>query len=202
MVFPMPLQNHFSTWNRERKLAIILDVISRFRVQSILIVGASPGRESDGVLNSIERGLLNRNLEITFSGLFGEGGNWPNWIEADALDLPFADKSFDLVLSNAVIEHVGRQKDQLQFVREHQRVGIRWIITTPNKYFPVESHTQTIFRHFSKNWTSPLVTRLLSKKDLVKLLPEPGHVLGTTISPTFICSNAKMKSYSRIRLFS
>lgn len=198
MTLLQELQNLFSKWNRERKLAVILDTVSRYRVQSILIVGASPGRDSDGILNYIERGLLRRIPEITFSGLFSEGGNWPNWIEADALDLPFSDKSFDLVLSNAVIEHVGHEKEQLQFVREHQRVGINWIITTPNKYFPVESHTQTIFSHFSKGWTSPLVVRLLSKRDLVELLPEPSYILGTLISPTFICSNVKLKRCPKI----
>jgi len=195
MVLVQSLQNQFSKWNREQKLSIILDVVSRYNIQSVLIVGASPGRDSDRILNYIERGLLNQVPDVTFSGLFNEGGNWPNWINADALDLPFADKSFDLVLSNAVIEHVGHENDQLQFVREHQRVAIHWIITTPNRYFPVESHTQTIFRHFSKTWTSPLVSRLLSKKDLFRLLPEPSYILGTRLSPTFICSNAKLKRH-------
>jgi hypothetical protein len=187
------LQNIFSGWNRKRKLTIILNVISQNDVRSILVVGASPGRDSDGVLNYIERGLLNRLPDVTFSGLYRDGGNWPRWIEADALNLPFEDKSFDLVVSNAVIEHVGFESEQIQFVREHQRVGNYWILTTPNKFFPIESHTQTIFRHFSKRWNSPLVSRLLSKHDLLRLLPVPNYFLGTRFSPTFICSNAQLK---------
>jgi len=197
MALILHLQNSFSRWNRERKLTIIRDAVFRNGLKSILIVGASPGRESDVILNYIERGLLDSTPGIVFSGLFSDGGNWPNWIAADALDLPFEDNSFDLVFSNAVIEHVGNESNQLQFVREHQRVGINWIMTTPNKYFPVESHTQTLFRHFLKGWSSPLVDRLLSKNDLARLLPERSFILGSMFSPTFICSNMKLKRHPR-----
>lgn len=63
------------------------------------------------------------------------------YIKADALDLPFPDKSFDLVVSFAVIEHAGNRSKQRAFVRELCRVGKAVYITTPNRWFPIEFHT-------------------------------------------------------------
>ena len=61
---------------------------------------------------------------------------------------PFSDKSFDWVFSNAVIEHVGDDDAQLRFINEMLRVGKQVFFTTPNKYFPVESHTNVFFLHW------------------------------------------------------
>ena len=74
--------------------------------------------------------------------------------------LPFEDKSFDIVFSNSVIEHVTmplqgdarqrvRQTDwtieslrrQSFFAREINRVGVNYFVQTPHKHFPIEAHT-------------------------------------------------------------
>jgi ubiquinone/menaquinone biosynthesis C-methylase UbiE len=51
-----------------------------------------------------------------------------------------ADKQFDVVFSNSVIEHVGKGKEQADFAKEVKRVGKRYWIQTPNKHFPIEPH--------------------------------------------------------------
>lgn len=61
-------------------------------------------------------------------------------IEASALAIPFADKSFDIAFSNSVIEHVGSWEDQKQFAREVSRVGHKLWIQTPARSFPIEPH--------------------------------------------------------------
>ncbi|MFN9547054.1 MAG: class I SAM-dependent methyltransferase [Cyanobacteriota bacterium] len=72
------------------------------------------------------------------------------FILADACQLPFADNSFDLVFCSAVIEHVGSRQRQQDLIRELTRVGRIAIITTPNRYFPLEFHTLTPLLHWLK----------------------------------------------------
>jgi hypothetical protein len=61
---------------------------------------------------------------------------------ANGLSLPFPDRSFDVVHSSAVIEHVGSERNQIRFVRELARVSKRAVfLTTPNRWFPVEFHS-------------------------------------------------------------
>jgi ubiquinone/menaquinone biosynthesis C-methylase UbiE len=70
----------------------------------------------------------------------------PCYAVFDGCHLPFPDKSFDLVFSNAVIEHVpGRQK---QFADEVMRVGKSWFVTTPNYWYPFETHYHLPFIQF------------------------------------------------------
>lgn len=71
-------------------------------------------------------------------------------IEANAR-LPFADASFDIATSNAVLEHVGSPAHQDFFVRELSRIAKRVFITVPNRYFPVEHHTALPLVHYSDN---------------------------------------------------
>ena len=59
----------------------------------------------------------------------------------DGRALPFDDGAFDIVFSNAVLEHVGSAEQQAYFVRECLRVGTRVFLTTPDPAFPVDSHT-------------------------------------------------------------
>jgi hypothetical protein len=69
-------------------------------------------------------------------------------IEADGRELPFADGEFDVAHSNAVIEHVGPWPDQQRFMSELLRVGRRGFVTTPNRWFPIESHCQLPVVHW------------------------------------------------------
>ena len=69
-------------------------------------------------------------------------------VVADARDLPFADRSFDVVHSNAVIEHVGPLAEQVRFLAEVTRVGRAGYLSTPNRWFPVDSHTNLPFLHW------------------------------------------------------
>jgi SAM-dependent methyltransferase len=62
--------------------------------------------------------------------------------------LPFADASFDVVVSNLVIEHVGERADQLTHLREIARVlrrdGVVYL-AAPNRWSPVEPHFKVPF---------------------------------------------------------
>ena len=62
--------------------------------------------------------------------------------------LPFADRQFDVVFSNAVLEHTGHRRAQREFVEEIGRVGRAFFITTPNRWFPMEHHTGLPLLHY------------------------------------------------------
>ena len=64
----------------------------------------------------------------------------PRYAIFDGCALPFPDKSFDLVFSNAVIEHILGPGRQERFAQEIMRVGKSWFVTTPNYWYPFESH--------------------------------------------------------------
>lgn len=66
-------------------------------------------------------------------------------VVADACRLPWPDKHFDIVYSNAVIEHVGDFERQKQMAAEIMRVGKRWFVTTPNRWYPFEFHMRLPF---------------------------------------------------------
>lgn len=104
--------------------------------------------------------------------------------QANGLDMPFDDRSFDYVHSSAVLEHVGCEENQLQFIRESARLADKAIfLTTPNRWFPVEFHTvlpllhwlpMSVFRFILNKLGMEFFAReenlnLLGKSQLVKL---------------------------------
>lgn len=82
-------------------------------------------------------------------------------VQPDA-PLPFADRQFDVAVSNAVLEHVGSRPAQERFVAELLRVGRNVFLTVPNRYFFVEHHTLLPLLHWS-DATFPLACRLTGK---------------------------------------
>lgn len=103
----------------------------------------------------------------------------------DACDLSrFKDKSFDIVFSNSVIEHVGSFEDQKRMADEVRRVGRHYFIQTPNRYFPIEPHFVFPFFQFL-----PLTVRI----GLVRRWPLGWH-------PRFTDDDEAREAVSSIRL--
>ncbi len=63
-------------------------------------------------------------------------------------DLHYDDKSFDIVHSNSVIEHVGTWENQQKFASEVRRVGKEIWIQTPASESFMEPHYLTPFVHW------------------------------------------------------
>jgi len=152
----MRLVDAISLRSRRRKLQLLLDELQPTSKTSVLDVGADElgFGEGDGC------GTLNFFEEhypwperITALGLQdGERfrARYPSvpYVQGDACALPFADGEFDIVFSNAVIEHVGGRRRQRRLVSEAIRVGRSVFITTPNRRFPVEIHTRLPLVHW------------------------------------------------------
>jgi SAM-dependent methyltransferase len=83
-----------------------------------------------------------------------------DWVSADGCALPSADGTFDVVFSNSVIEHLTTRERQQRFASEVARVGKRYFVQTPNRWFPIETHLLTPGIHYlPKHWQAPLVRR-------------------------------------------
>jgi hypothetical protein len=93
-------------------------------------------------------------LETMYPGL--------TYVQANATDLPFEDGVFDFVHSSAVLEHVGSFENQIRMIEECLRVARRGVcLTTPNRWFPIEFHTQLPFIHWLAKPTSRALMRSL-----------------------------------------
>ena len=82
------------------------------------------------------------------------------FVSGDGCQLPFPDRSFDIVFSNSVIEHVGSAENQRRFAEETRRVGKGYWVQTPNRLFPVEQHLLTPVIHLlPRAWQRAIVAR-------------------------------------------
>jgi SAM-dependent methyltransferase len=196
------LADAVSLRSRKRKLRLFLDELQPTADTTVLDVGADELAfgEGDGcrTLNFFEE-LYPWPERITALGLQDGAGfrsRYPRirYVQGDACDLPFADGEFDVVFSNAVIEHVGDRDRQRRLVSEALRVGRRVFLTTPNRLFPVEVHTRLPFVHWLPDETAGRIyerlgrehgtdLHLLSRRALVSLFPGRVRVvnLGLTL---------------------
>ncbi len=198
----MRLADAISLRSRERKLRLFLDELQPTPDTSVLDVGADELGFGEGAgcgtLNFFEE-RYPWPERITALGLHdGEGfrARYPGipYVQGDACDLPFEDGAFDVVFSNAVIEHVGGRERQRRLVSEAIRVGRRVFITTPNRLFPVEVHTRLPLVHWLPDALAHRAYRaagkefatdvqLLSRRTLAALFPGRVRVvsLGLTL---------------------
>ncbi|MGH7602672.1 MAG: methyltransferase domain-containing protein [Gemmatimonadaceae bacterium] len=189
-----------ATKMRRRRFAFFLSLLERVkRPVRVLDVGGT--REfwelmGDGIvgernLHDVSITLLNRGTQPTSGKIFES-------IAGDARDLSrFDDQSFDVVFSNSVIEHLGPEFSSQQLMAEEvRRVGKRYFVQTPNRYFPIEPHFLTpgfqffpvsvrvwLVTHFEVGWYRRFSDRseaerevtsisLLTKFQLRQLFPE------------------------------
>jgi SAM-dependent methyltransferase len=105
------------------------------------------------------------------------------YVQADARDLPFANKEFDVAYSNSLIEHL-EPADRVAFANEVRRVARVYFIQTPNRWFIIEPHVLLpFFQHLPlaarrRLWRfgvskAPFEdVRLLDARELRRLFPD------------------------------
>jgi SAM-dependent methyltransferase len=180
------LVDAISLRSRRRKLSLFMELMQPDASTTVLDVGVDEVSlgEAGGESGCRTHNFLEERYpwpgRLTALGLhdgahFRERYPAVAYVQGDACALPFPDGAFDVVHSNAVIEHVGGRERQETFVREALRVGRRVFLTTPNRRFPIEVHTRLPLVHWLPE---PLAGRLY---DLAgKPWARENHLLGAS----------------------
>ena len=180
-----------SLWNRRRKLALFLEAMQPGPETRLVDVGVGdtpfgtePGVAATHNFFEAHYPWPQRITAVSDVPLPSFSQAFPSirTVVANGLELPFADDEFDVAFSNAVVEHVGGREEQRRFVAELCRVAPRVFLSTPNKWFPVETHTLVPLAHWlprraadrtmhalgRENWDR---VELLGKRELLALFP-------------------------------
>ncbi len=156
----MSVFSKLSLISRARKLELFNQIMSPAKDMKLLDVGAQINPNSHEEYQLIDTYPWKHNfavVNISEEHISAIKKRYPEVkaVVCDACELPWPDKSFDVVFSNAVIEHLGSFERQKTMAAEIMRVGKRWYVTTPNRWFPFEFHMRL-----------PLVTWLPGKSYL------------------------------------
>ncbi|MFN9746412.1 MAG: methyltransferase domain-containing protein [Betaproteobacteria bacterium] len=204
------LADRVSARNRARKHAFFLETMKPTPAELIVDIGAN-ATEYSAADNYLEKHYAHpeKITVVSLDDVTQLRARYPKitFIQGDGTRLPFEDRQFSIAYSNAVIEHVGAYQAQLQFLREMMRVSRRGFMTTPNRHFPVETHTRVPLLHLllpkpwfdaflrrtGRGWAAGDYMRLLTKADLKRLLHDAGitryrithhRLLGLTLTYT------------------
>lgn len=146
----MGLFSLLSEISRQRKFDLFYEIMQPSETDKVLDVGGEVELSSYNQRQFIDNyphkqgiSVINLSTELieTISKKYPE-------IDArvgDACNLPWPDDYFDIVFSNAVIEHVGDYEKQKKMAAEIMRVGQKWFVTTPNRWYPFEFHMRLPF---------------------------------------------------------
>ena len=182
----MRLKVRFSDYSRRKRMRRLVELMFLEKEMTVLDLGGTP----------VIWQALRTPLKITILNLPGrthrgtESHHAIRYVEGDACKVVgFAGKTFDLVFSNSVIEHVGPANKQAEFAREVRRLGKSYWVQTPSKWFPIEPHCNMPFwwfypvglrRYLIDRWRRRLPawtemveeTRVLTRADMRRLFPE------------------------------
>lgn len=190
------LFSYLHTKSREEKFHLFVKLLKPTPAMHILNVGASG--PNFAFAEQFES-LYEHRDQVTGGGISlsevrDYRGSFPGVkaVVFDGCALPFRDKSFDVIYSNAVIEHLVDHDAQQHFAAEVARVGRGWFVTTPNLYYPVEPHYHLPMVQFlPQRWQRSLIRslgrtpygnlNLLTKRQLQRLFPD-GGVIGCRVT--------------------
>ena len=120
--------------------------------QSLLDIGTTPSLDIEQNI-ILEKTKNNKNItclsDQDCSILEKKYPNIKDFIIGDGTNTDFKDMSFDIVHSNATLEHVGSYNNQITFVKEAWRVSKKHVfIQTPNRFYPIDFHTNLPLIHW------------------------------------------------------
>jgi SAM-dependent methyltransferase len=181
------LADRFARGSRERRRDLFLRLMNPGPDETIVDVGCG------------EAGLAAFDADRPVTGVDvvdrpGYAVGRRRFVRADARELPFADDEFAIAYSNSVVEHVVEPDDRRRYAAELRRVGRRYFVQTPNRWFPLEPHALLPLVHWlprtlgRRVWSLGVSddpfddTRLLSAAELQRLFPD-GVIVRERIGP-------------------
>ncbi|MGZ5308323.1 MAG: class I SAM-dependent methyltransferase [Solirubrobacterales bacterium] len=127
-------EHPLAAWARRRRHEVFTRLVAPRPSEEIVDVGCGPAGT----------GLAMLEPEAAITGV--DAANRPgyaqgprNFVQADPRALPFEDDSFAIAYSSSVIEHLD-PVDRPRLAAELRRVAGRYMVQTPNRWFPVEPH--------------------------------------------------------------
>jgi Methyltransferase domain len=174
-----------SAWSRRRKLELFMRELGPTPETTVVDVGVTdsgPGEDAYGTHNFFEAHYPwpERITAVSTQYLERFSAAFPRVraVRADGRELPFADREFDVGFSNAVLEHVGGREDQRAFVAELCRVSRRVFLATPNRWFPLDTHTLLPLAHWLPRAPREGIYRALGRDEGLGVeLLGPGELL-------------------------
>lgn len=113
--------------------------------KTIIDIGTTPSLDDE---QNIMLSKIKNNKNITCLSnldckiLLKKYPNIKRIIIGDGRNNKLPNNSFDIVHSNATIEHVGSYNNQLLFIKECTRIAKKYVfIQTPNRFYPLDPHT-------------------------------------------------------------
>ena len=111
--------------------------------ENLLDIGPAEGKLTSVFLDSIP-GIKCTGLEFSQELIDACEDNRLNMVQGDAMNPPFEDGSFDVIVATAIIEHVSNPGEFLRKIYSMLRPGGIVIITTPDPFF---EHIATAIGH-------------------------------------------------------
>lgn len=199
-----PFFEKYSQKSRKKKVEEFFHLMEPIKSDTLLDVGGGVGHGFREIWNYFAKIIVVDINEKTMEAVRREVEH-AELIVGNACDLSLNDKSVDYVFSNALIEHISKER-RYRFASEVQRVTRKgYFITTPNYYFPYEPHYKMPFwqylpegikressKYFTIGWCAKGNYKridLLSAEELRRLFPKANvKGLRITIRPeTLIC---------------
>jgi len=170
------------------------------KYKSIIDIGSTPSidKEQNTFLENIKDNqnvtcLSNQDCRI----LLKKYKNIKNVLIGDAKNTMLEKNSFDIVHSNATIEHVGSFENQVSFVREMIKISKESVfIQTPNRFYPIDFHTILPFIHWLPKKIHRIILKFLKKDFYSK---KKNLNLFTTKELKKICDMLNIKKYKILK---
>ena len=169
-------------------IEIIKNNIANLKIEDVLDIGTTKDFDNESS-NLIVKGIKGFNKYKSISDQKIDSEYFDKCLTKSITDSfsisEIKDMTSDLVISSAAIEHVGNKSNQIKMIENIIKLTNKiFIITTPNRYYPIDFHTKLPLIHwFSKKFHRFCLKKigldffskeenlnLISKNDIIEML--------------------------------